>query len=109
MVASFTGKDSRIYSVYAGNDGHVGEVQIHLDLALKNAQVFVLVCRQDVWHHGYGSAALAKALNMVFGDLKMHRAWMDIPEYNHHARQMCEHLSFVLEGRLRSSRTEDGK
>ena len=104
----FTAKERRIYSVYAGSE-HIGEIQIHLDLPLKNAEVLVLIGKRDLWRHGYGSAALARALDMVFGDLKMHRAWVDIPEYNEPARHMCEQLGFVLEGRLRASRSKEGR
>jgi len=37
----------------------------------------------------------------------LHRAWVDVPEYNEHALQMFRHLGFVLEGHLRRTHRKD--
>ena len=48
-----------------------------------------------------------RMLDEVFTNLELHRAWVDIPEYNMHALQMCRHLGFVLEGHLRRTHRKD--
>lgn len=105
---AFYSPDRRILSIYADAEGHIGEVQIELEDPLRNAQVYVLVGRKDLWQRGFGSAALARTLDMVFGELEMHRAWANVPEYNKPALRMCEQLGFSLEGRLRGTRFKDG-
>jgi RimJ/RimL family protein N-acetyltransferase len=105
----FLGEQRRIYSIYVDGEGHIGEVQIEMEEPLRNAQVFVLLGRKDLWHHGYGSTAMARALGIAFGDLGMHRVWADVPEYNEPATRMCKQIGFELEGRMRGTRFKDGK
>lgn len=106
---AFLSPNRRVLSIYASDEGHVGELQIELEDPLRNAQVFILIGRKDLWHRGFGSTALAQALDMIFGELDMHRAWADVPEYNKPALGMCEQLGFALEGRLRGTRFKDGQ
>ena len=105
----FLGPDRRLYSIYVDGEGHIGEIQVELEDPLRNAQIFVLIGRKDVWRQGYGSTAMARALDVIFGELQMQRAWADVPEYNRPALGLCQQLGFVLEGRLRSTRFKDGK
>ena len=97
----FSSEERKIYSVYASGDDHVGEGQIVLEPEVRSAHLFILIGRKELWHHHYGSAAMLKLLDEVFYTYEMHRAWMAIPEYNQPALHMCEHIGFVLEGRLR--------
>lgn len=106
---AFFSPDRRVYSIYTDAEGHVGEIQIELEEPLRNAQIVVLIGRKDLWRQGYGSSAMASALDVIFADLQMHRAWADVPEYNKPALGMCQQLGFTLEGRLRATRFRDGK
>jgi RimJ/RimL family protein N-acetyltransferase len=104
----FGDEQHHILSIYTAQEGHIGEAQMHLDLPLRQAQVMVLVGRKDLWFHGYGTAAMVCLLDLVFNYYDLHRAWVDVPQYNFPAHRMCENVGFILEGRLRNNRLKDG-
>ena len=99
----------RIYSIYTDDGAHIGEGQLVVESPLMEAQLFLLVGRKDLWHHHYGTMAMIKLLDEAYEDHGLHRVWVDVPEYNEHALQMCQHLGFVLEGHLRKSHRKDGQ
>jgi RimJ/RimL family protein N-acetyltransferase len=99
----------RIYSVYTNDGAHIGEGQLVVESPLMEAQLFLLVGRKDLWHHHYGTMAMIKLLDEAYEDHGLHRVWVDVPEYNEHALQMCQHLGFVLEGHLRKTHRKDGQ
>jgi RimJ/RimL family protein N-acetyltransferase len=99
----------RIYSVYTDDGAHIGEGQLVVESPLMEAQLFLLVGRKDLWHHHYGTMAMIKLLDEAYEDHGLHRVWVDVPEYNEHALQMCQHLGFVLEGHLRKTHRKDGQ
>ena len=93
------------FSIYKTEDNeHIGESQLFIDDALGDAQLSVIIGRKDLWHHGYGSSSVVKLMSHAFKDLELYRVWVDIPEYNTHARNMFEGLGFQHEGTLRQSR-----
>ena len=95
--------DRKIYPVYADPGGHIGEGQLLIEWPLLEAQLFLLIGRKDLWHHHYGTAAMVALLDAAFNTYELHRVWVDVPEYNEHALQMCRHLGFVLEGHFRKT------
>ena len=99
----------RIYSVYTDDGAHIGEGQLVVESPLMEAQLFLLVGRKDLWHHHYGTMAMIKLLDEAYEDHGLHRVWVDVPEYNEHALQMCQHLGFILEGHLRKTHRKDGQ
>jgi RimJ/RimL family protein N-acetyltransferase len=101
------GQDRKIYSIYTHEGDHIGEGQLVIEWPILDAQLFLLIGRKDLWNHHYGTAALVKLLDQVFETLHLHRAWVDVPEYNIHALQLCQHLGFVLEGHLRRTHRKD--
>ena len=105
----FNDPDRKIFSVYDANEGHIGEAQMLIEAPLHEAQLFLIIGRQDLWLHHFGSAALLELLDVTFTTYKLHRAWVDVPDYNIHARHMCERLGFLLEGHLRSTHPKDGE
>jgi RimJ/RimL family protein N-acetyltransferase len=105
----FNDEDRKIFSIYDAKEGHIGEAQMVIEPPLHEAQVFVIIGRKDLWHHHFGSAAMLHILDLTFYTYKLHRAWVDVPDYNIHAQQMCEHLGFLLEGHLRSTHPKDGE
>ena len=102
-------EDRKIYSVYSDEGEHIGEGQLVIDWPLLEAQLFLLIGRKDLWHHHYGTVAMIRLLDEAFENLRLHRVWADVPEYNGHALQICRHLGFVLEGRMRKSHRKDGE
>ncbi len=104
------GSEARIiFSVYTADGQHIGEAQIVVEAPLWEAQLFILLGRKDLWYRGYGTAAFVHLLDMAFYTYGLHRAWVDVPEYNLPAIHMCERVGFILEGRLRGTHPKDGK
>jgi RimJ/RimL family protein N-acetyltransferase len=97
-----------IFSVYTLSGEHIGEGQLSIDEALGDAQISVLIGQKALWHHGYGTSAVIAMLEHIFEHLGLHRAWVDVPEYNTGARAMFEHIGFQHEGTLRQSRPHEG-
>ena len=58
----FNNPEHRILSVYTGEDEHIGEVHLAIEESLGDGQLSILIGRSDLWHRGYGTAALHAAL-----------------------------------------------
>ena len=97
-----------IFSIYSEEGEHIGEGQLSIDEPLGDAQISVLIGDKTKWHSGYGTAAALAMLEHIFGHLGLYRGWVDVPTYNEAARAMFEHIGFVHEGTLRSSRPHAG-
>ena len=102
-------EDRKIYSVFSQGGEHIGEGQLVVDWPLLEAQLFLLIGRKELWHHHYGTVAMIRLLDQAFETLGLHRVWVDVPEYNEPALQICRHLGFVLEGHMRKSHRKDGE
>ena len=102
-------EDHKIYSVFSQEGEHIGEGQLVVDWPLLEAQLFLLIGRKELWHHHYGTVAMIRLLDQAFETLGLHRVWVDVPEYNEPALQICRHLGFVLEGHMRKSHRKDGE
>jgi RimJ/RimL family protein N-acetyltransferase len=96
-----------IFSIYLGNT-HLGEAQLSIDESLGDAQISILIGDPKNWHKGYGTQTAMALLEHIFVHLNLHRAWVDIPEYNEKAFKMFEILGFSHEGTLRKSRPHKG-
>ena len=105
----FRDDDRKIFSVLTSDGEHVGEGQMVMERALSEAQLFILIGRKDLWYKGYGTAGLLQMLDLAFDTYGLHRAWVDVPEYNLPARHMCERIGFVTEGRFRGAHPKDGQ
>ena len=102
-------EDRKISSVFSQEGEHIGEGQLVVDWPLLEAQLFLLIGRKELWHHHYGTVAMIRLLDQAFETLGLHRVWVDVPEYNEPALQICRHLGFVLEGHMRKSHRKDGE
>ena len=106
---TFQDESRKIFSIYTTDGSHIGDGQLVIEWPLLEAQLFLLVGRKDLWHHHYGSAALIKLLDHAYNGYKLHRVWVDVPEYNENALSMCQHLGFVVEGHLRGTHRKNGE
>ena len=50
---------------------------------------------------GYGRAAVRAVKQLAFEQLRAHRLWLDVMQFNHRARRLYESEGFVVEGILR--------
>ena len=58
---------------------------------------------------GYGRKALRLAKNIAFNELKAHRFWLDVKDFNARARRLYESEGFITEGIWRECiKTEKG-
>ena len=106
---TFNNEDRRTFSVLTADNQHVGEAQMVIETPLREAQLFILIGEKELWYKGFGTAALVQLLDLAFYTYGLHRAWVDVPEYNLPAIHMCERVGFILEGRLRDTHPKDGK
>lgn len=104
----FHNPSRRILSIYTVEGEHIGEAQLEIEEGLGNAQMSVLIGRKDLWHHGYGVAAVQSLLDLAFNVHGLYRVWADVPEYNTAAMAMFKKLGFGHEGTLRQSRPHAG-
>lgn len=58
---------------------------------------------------GYGKAAVQLFKKLAFEELKAHRLWLDVREYNARARNLYKALGFVEEGHIRECILLDNK
>ena len=105
----FGNEPRKFFSVLNADGEHIGEGQMVIEAPLWEAQLFILIGRKDLWYRGYGTSGLIQLLDLAFHTYGLHRAWVDIPEYNLPAIHMCERIGFILEGRLRGTHPKDGK
>ena len=103
-----TTPSTEFLSVYTGDDEHIGEVHLAVEESLGDGQLSILIGRSDLWHRGYGTAALHAALGTAFKEYGLFRVWVDIPEYNEAALSLFRRVGFVHEGTLRKSRPHEG-
>ena len=106
---TFNNEARKIYSIHTGDGQHIGEAQIVIEAPLWEAQLITLIGQKDLWYQGYGTAALIQLLDLVFYTYGLHRAWVDVPEYNLPAMHICERVGFVVEGHLRGTHPKDGE
>jgi len=105
----FSNEPRKFFSVLNAEGEHIGEGQIVIEAPLWEAQLFILIGRKDLWYRGYGTSGLIQLLDLAFHTYGLHRAWVDIPEYNLPAIHMCDRIGFILEGRLRGTHPKNGK
>lgn len=105
----FAQLDRNVFSIYTNKEGHIGEVQIDVEPSLKEAQVFIIIGRKDLWYHHLGTMALLTTLELVFVSYGLHRAWVDVPDYNFHALHIFESIGFTIEGHLRATHLKHGE
>ncbi|MBI4197706.1 MAG: GNAT family N-acetyltransferase [Chloroflexi bacterium] len=95
----------KVMSVYAMQEGHVGEVQVHTDKdEPERGEVFVLIGRRALWHTGYGTAAMVKLLDLCFYTFGLREAFATVPEANTPAISLFQRLGFSVQKRQNTSR-----
>ncbi len=104
----FDDPENRMMSVYTSGGEHIGEVHIVIEESLGDGQISILIGRKDLWHQGYGTAAIRATLKRAFTDWGLFRVWVDVPEYNTAAIALFERNGFTHEGTLRKSRPHHG-
>ena len=96
-------ESDRVFTVLDGTDdiyaGQVGVHQIHW--RSKVGRLGCIIGSKAKMGRGLGSAAVAHALDVAFGELGLHKVWLMVFEENTRSRGVYERIGFVVEGTLR--------
>ena len=82
-----------IFSIYAGDEGHIGECQAVFD-ERGDVEISLLIGRKDLWQRGFGAAAAIQLLDRIFYDFPAEQAWVSVPEDNVAALRLFNRLGF---------------
>ena len=83
-----------IFSIYASDEGHIGECQAVFDENSDDVEISLLIGRKELWHRGYGAAAAIQLLDRIFYDFPADQAWVSVPEDNVAALRLFNRLGF---------------
>jgi RimJ/RimL family protein N-acetyltransferase len=67
-----------------------------------------MIGEKDCWNQGYGTEATRLILEFAFGELGLHRVWLDVDSDNRRARRAYEKAGFKQEGIKRDHMYYDG-
>ncbi len=98
-----------VWSVRASDDNrYLGQVGLHaIHHRSKVGRLACVIARQDEMGRGFGSAAIASALDLAFAQqdddtaLGLHKVWLMVFATNERARRTYARLGFQEEGVLR--------
>ena len=82
-----------IFSIYAGEEGHIGECQAVFDQS-NDVEISLLIGRKDLWQRGFGAAAAIQLLDRIFYDFPADQAWVSVPVDNVAALRLFNRLGF---------------
>ena len=83
-----------IFSIYASDEGHIGECQAVFDDNSDDVEISLLIGRKELWYRGYGAAAAIQLLDRIFYDFPADQAWVSVPEDNVAALRLFNRLGF---------------
>ena len=83
-----------IFSIYARDEGHIGECQAVFD-EHGDVEMSLLVGRRDLWQRGYGASAAIQLLDRTFYEYSVEQAWVSIPQENTAALRLFTRLGFA--------------
>jgi len=100
MNASST---DRVFSVFRpDDDAYLGQVGLHqIHWRSRVGRLGCIIAKRSEMGRGYGSAAIAGALDVAFGEMNLHKVWLMIFSDNERSRRTYARLGFQVEGTLR--------
>ena len=72
------------------------------------AEASIFITAREDWGKGYGTDAMNALLDFAFGELRLHRVYLHVFDYNPRAIRSYEKSGFVSEVRLRHNRFHRG-
>ena len=79
-----------------------------IDWVNRCAELGIFIGEKASWNQGYGREAIEMLLQYGFNTLNLNRIFLRVDETNPGAIRCYEHAGFILEGRLRQAKFEDG-
>ena len=90
-------------------DEYLGTISLkHLDLDNRSAE-YAITLRRKALGSGAASEATKLLLDKAFGEIGLHKVWLNVLEGNARAIAFYEKMGFVYEGILRDDVLRDGK
>jgi RimJ/RimL family protein N-acetyltransferase len=107
MLAS---TDDRVFVVERAADGaYLGNVGLHqIHWRSRVGRLSLIIGARSEMGKGYGSAAIALALDHAFDGMTLHKVWLMVNAQNARARGIYTRVGFVEEGVLREEYFHDG-
>lgn len=79
-----------------------------IDRVNGSAEASIFIASRDDWGKGYGTDAMDALLDYAFGEMRLHRVYLHVFDYNPRAVRSYEKSGFVTEVRLRKNRFHRG-
>ncbi len=88
----------------------IGTCGLHnVDWVNRQAELGISIGDKAFWNRGYGRHAVRLLLRHAFNTLNLNRVYLRVYETNPRAIRAYEHAGFILEGRLRQARFQNGR
>ncbi|HKA87695.1 MAG TPA: GNAT family protein [Haliangiales bacterium] len=100
----------KVFAIERAADGaYLGNVGIHqIFWRSRVGRLACIIGYRAEMGKGYGSAAIAGALDWAFGEAKLHKVWLMVFSSNARARRTYARLGFIEEGVLREEYFHEG-
>lgn len=99
----------KIFLILDG-DKAIGQVGLlDINLADKNACLYVLIGEKEYWGKGIGTEAVEYICEYGFKELGLHKVWLDVHAENTRAVKCYKKYGFKQEGLFRENVWYDGK
>ena len=100
---------SRHYAITNEHDQYMGTVSLkNIDPLNKNAE-YAIALHMDAIGNGYARFATDQILKIGFGELGLHRIYLNVLSTNHRAMRFYEKYGFIFEGESREHLIQQGK
>jgi len=105
-----TSTDDRVFTILdARTDQYVGQCGLHqIFWRSKVGRAACIISARDRHGSGLGSAAIARLLDVAFGELGLHKIWLMVFERNERSRRTWSRIGFLEEGVLRDEYFHEG-
>jgi RimJ/RimL family protein N-acetyltransferase len=105
-----TSTDEKVFTVLDAKDGrYLGQVGIHqIFWRSKVGRGAAIISSKSDHGRGLGSAAIARLLDIAFGELGLHKMWLMVFRENERSLKTWKRMGFVEEGVLREEYFHEG-
>jgi len=88
---------------------YLGQINLHnIDWKNRNAELGIVIGKEDYWSKGYGTDAIKTLLDYAFHQLNIYKIYLRVFEYNQRGIRCYQKCGFKEEGRLRKGHFYEG-
>lgn len=101
---------SRIFAIKTKEGEYIGNIELSsIDPRSARAEMGLILGERQFWNQGYGEEAIRLVLEFAFGEMRLHRVYARILDYNAMAQRCFEKCGFAREGVERESHFSKGR